>query len=192
LATTAEVPGLLFVLLPNGRILLFHGGERILVRRARAWHLQPASFRSGIRILAKQQDLPPEIFEDVIRMSIAVSDSQQGCLLTVGKHEAVQELADPLIATAVDNLPYIGAETALNLLTQDGATIVAANGQIVEAGCALRPDFSASIDFPPGSGSRHRVAYLVSKQTGAVCVVVSSSGLITCLARGELVFKVMG
>ena len=77
-------------------------------------------------------------------------------------------------------------ETVKELAQLDGAFIVADDGTFVSAGRFVDVDLAAPTNFIPGLGTRHAAAASISRETGAVAVVVSQSSVVRVFAGGEM------
>jgi DNA integrity scanning protein DisA with diadenylate cyclase activity len=81
-------------------------------------------------------------------------------------------------------------ETIKELSQLDGAFIVSDDGVVVSA-CRYIDVNSKGIKLPLGLGSRHMAGASISKQTGAVAVVVSESSIVRVFDDGELVSEIL-
>jgi diadenylate cyclase len=116
-----------------------------------------------------------------------------GAMFVVGDSEAVLERGRQLIIN-----PFHGyseevrslldpslAETVKEFSTLDGAFVVRGDGVILTAGTYLRPQGEAE-GLAAGLGTRHQVAAAMSRETGALAVVLSqSTGTVTVFRGGN-------
>jgi diadenylate cyclase len=117
-----------------------------------------------------------------------------GTLFVVGDVEQVLEqsrplLLDPLYGHAPELLQVRDPEfreTAKELAQLDGAFVVDDHGTFVSAGRFVDVDVSAAGNFIPGLGTRHAAAASITRETGAVAVVVSQSSVVRVFAHGGL------
>jgi DisA bacterial checkpoint controller nucleotide-binding. len=187
---------LCLVFLGNGRIQVFHRGKRILSYRNAAWHLQLQNFNRGLAALAKQHSIESAVLAAVVRVALLLADNGKGTLLTVGDHEGVLALSDP---PKTDHLRFpvlhVGSasdDMLTGLMAQDGATIIAADGTVVQAMTFLRPPVGTETDEEVGRGSKHSTAAKISKATKCVSVAVSVDGRVTLYGMGMVLLKIMG
>lgn len=194
-ATSAKAKGLLFLFDGTGRVLVFYKGRRILTHKAPGWHLYDVK-PSGFRSLCERHKLDVPILERVLRLALLLSDKGRGALLTLGDHEKVLELS---VATSASEVAWSAihvdtpAEAALlGLMSQDGATIISGNGQVIKPMTTLRPPLGLSVELEPGKGKKHETAVMMSMATQAITIAVSVDGRITFYSHGKAVFKIMG
>ncbi len=81
-------------------------------------------------------------------------------------------------------------ETIKELAQLDGAFIVRKDGVVLSA-CRYINATSEGITLPMGLGSRHMAGASISKQTGAVAVVVSESSMVRVFQNGEIVAEIV-
>lgn len=77
-------------------------------------------------------------------------------------------------------------ETVKELAQLDGAFVVRDDGTFVSAGRYVDVDLTSPENFLPGLGTRHAAAASVSRQTGAIAVVVSQSSVVRVFAAGQV------
>lgn len=102
-------------------------------------------------------------------------------------------ILDPLFGHP-DHLKHVDdpdmRETMKELAQLDGAFVVADNGVVISA-CRYVDAFSEGINLPLGLGSRHMAAASITRQTGAVAVVVSESSIVRVFDEGEIVSEII-
>jgi len=81
-------------------------------------------------------------------------------------------------------------ETIKELAQLDGAFIVSDDGVVLSA-CRYIDASSEGIDLPLGLGGRHMAAASITKETNAVAVVVSQSGVVRIFDDGEIVSEIV-
>jgi DNA integrity scanning protein DisA with diadenylate cyclase activity len=81
-------------------------------------------------------------------------------------------------------------ETVKELAQLDGAFIVSDSGIFLSA-CRYINASSEGIDQPLGLGSRHMAAASITRQTGAVAVVVSESSIVRVFDDGQIVGEIL-
>jgi len=180
----------------NLRPLPMLQGQRILSYRGAMWHLHTAELHRGIRDLSSRHGIDVPVLEEVLRLSIRLSDESKGALITVGCHDSVIKFSDPPKTGHITwermRLGESPDESILGLMSQDGATIVSGSGEVVQGMTFLRPPAGTVAEEEVGKGSKHSTAAKISKIAGAVCVAVSVDGRVTVYSRGAIAFKIMG
>jgi DNA integrity scanning protein DisA with diadenylate cyclase activity len=83
-------------------------------------------------------------------------------------------------------------DAIIGLMSQDGATIISADGAIVQGMTFLRPPVGTAAQEEVGRGSKHSTAAKISSATAALSVAVSVDGRVTLYSGGEVKLKVMG
>ncbi|MGV8073213.1 MAG: DNA integrity scanning protein DisA nucleotide-binding domain protein, partial [Syntrophobacteraceae bacterium] len=96
-----------------------------------------------------------------------------------GHPDAVKQIIDPDMRETVKELSQL-----------DGAFLVSDEGVVVSA-CRYIDAFTEGIKLPLGLGSRHVAAASITKQTGAVAVVVSESSVIRVFDDGEIISEII-
>ena len=140
-----------------------------------------------------------ETVEAVVELAVELAREGRegrkiGTLFVIGDVEGVLErsrplLLDPLHGHEPDLLQVQSPEfreTAKELAQLDGAFLVDDHGTFVSAGRFVDVDVSAAGNFIPGLGTRHAAAASITRETGAVAVVVSQSSIVRVFANGEL------
>lgn len=121
-----------------------------------------------------------------------------GTIFVVGDSGAVLEqskclILDPLWGHA-DAERRIASpdvrETVKELALLDGGFVVSDEGVVVSAARYFNAS-SEGIDLPLGLGGRHLAAASITRETGAVAVVVSESAVVRIFDDGELVSEVI-
>jgi diadenylate cyclase len=72
----------------------------------------------------------------------------------------------------------------------DGVFIVSDDRAIISA-CQYINASSKGIDLPLGQGSRHMAAASITRETDAVVVVVSESGVVRIFDNGEMISEII-
>ena len=81
-------------------------------------------------------------------------------------------------------------ETIKELAQLDGAFVVSEDGVVLSA-CRYLDTSSRGITLPLGLGSRHMAAASITRQTGAMAVVVSESSVVRVFDTGEIVSEII-
>jgi hypothetical protein len=191
-----DARGLLFFFSGDGRAAVFYQGNRILVYRGASWHLQPSDIEGGIRTLAEDYAIDPAALNHVFQLSLRLSDESHGALLTIGDHANVLAIAEPPktqhIHWAEMHVGSTENEAILGLMRQDGATIISADGTVVQGMTFLRPPVNAPGVVELGRGSKHSTASKISGATRCLAFAVSVDGQVSVFGNGDVLFKVMG
>jgi DNA integrity scanning protein DisA with diadenylate cyclase activity len=129
----------------------------------------------------------PAAFDALLNLCVELGRSGRegrnvGVLITLGDHEAVLNLSQPLVLN-----PFEGhSEDQRNILNpparraliefsgMDGAFVLRSDGVIVAAGRYLQ-DLEPDQILPSGLGARHQAAAAVSKSTRCIAFAVSES-----------------
>ena len=107
---------------------------------------------------------------------------QVGMLVTLGDHEAVMNLSQPLVLNPFEghaedhrNIMSVAARRALiEFSGMDGAFVLRSDGVIVAGGRYLQ-DHAPEQSVPSGLGARHQAAAAISKSTRCIAFAVSES-----------------
>lgn len=146
----------------------------------------------------------PDVLETVVEIAVSIARHSAerggvGTLFVVGDEEKVLKKSKPLI---LDPLAYhpkekkdlkdANVQGTLNELSKlDGAFVISADGYVLSAARYIEAS-SQNIDIPLGFGTRHMAAASISKETGAVAVVVSKNdGVVRIFKDGELVGEII-
>jgi DNA integrity scanning protein DisA with diadenylate cyclase activity len=81
-------------------------------------------------------------------------------------------------------------ETVKELAQLDGAFIITDDGVVLSA-CRHINASSEGIDLPLGLGSRHMAAAWITRETGAIAVVVSETSVVRILDDGEIIAEII-
>ena len=145
----------------------------------------------------------PEVLERITLLAIELARAGRegrkvGTIFTIGDEEAVLQrsrsiILDPLAGHPAEtkriHFPDM-RETIKELAQLDGAFVVSGTGVVVSA-CRFLNASSAGIRLPLGLGSRHMAAASMSRDTRAVCVVVSQSSMVRIFEGGRIVREIV-
>jgi len=144
-----------------------------------------------------------EMLERVIFLAVEIAREGRegrkvGTMFVVGDVEATLKRSKPLILDPLGPHPNREKaitdpglwETVKELAQLDGAFIVSSDGVVLSA-CRYISASSEDIDLPLGLGSRHIAAASITKETGAIAVVVSQAAVVRVFARGELIAEIV-
>lgn len=155
------------------------------------------------RVCSEKRGVNPETLKHTVILAVEIAREGRegrkiGTLFVVGDSEEVLRhsrslILDPLFGHP-DELKAIHLpdmrETVKELAQLDGAFLVSDAGVVVSA-CRYIDVFSEGIVLPLGLGSRHMAAASITKQTGAVAVVVSESSIVRVFDDGEIISEII-
>lgn len=143
------------------------------------------------------------VLESLLELAIEIAREGRegrriGTLFTLGFADAVLEQSralildplsmHPLEARRIDDANLRG--TLKELAQLDGAFIFDQNGVVVAA-CRYLNISSKQVDMTFGLGSRHLAAASISRQTGAIAIVVSESAVVRVFYEGHLQAEIL-
>lgn len=155
------------------------------------------------RICSEERAVTPEVLRSVIELAIEIAREGRegrkiGTMFVIGDEKYVMALSRPLIldplkgheleAKHIDDLDM--RETIKELAQLDGAFVVSNQGYVLSATRYIYAH-SHNLDLPLGLGSRHVAAASITRDTGAVAVVVSESSIVRILGDGELIAEII-
>jgi diadenylate cyclase len=155
------------------------------------------------KVCSEKRGVNPETLKHTVILAVEIAREGRegrkiGTLFVVGDSEEVLKhsrslILDPLFGHP-DELKLIHLpdmrETVKELAQLDGAFVVSDAGVVVSA-CRYIDAFSEGIVLPLGLGSRHMAAASITKQTGAVAVVVSESSIVRVFDDGEIISEII-
>ena len=155
------------------------------------------------KVCSEKRGVNPETLKHTVILAVEIAREGRegrkiGTLFVVGDTEEVLKhsrslILDPLFghpdALKLIHLPDM-RETVKELAQLDGAFVVSDAGVVVSA-CRYIDAFSEGIALPLGLGSRHMAAASITKQTGAVAVVVSESSIVRVFDDGEIISEII-
>jgi diadenylate cyclase len=155
------------------------------------------------RVCSEKRGVNPETLKHTVILAVEIAREGRegrkiGTLFVVGDSEEVLKhsrslILDPLFGHP-DELKLIHLpdmrETVKELAQLDGAFVVSDAGVVVSA-CRYIDAFSEGISLPLGLGSRHMAAASITKETGAVAVVVSESSIVRVFDDAEIISEII-
>ena len=158
---------------------------------------------SDAPLTALREVADPAAFDAALNLCIELGKSGRegrnvGVLITLGDHEAVMNLSQPLVLNPFAghsedqrSILRVAARRALMEFSgMDGAFVMRSDGVIVAAGRYLQ-DLAPDQVVPSGLGARHQAAAAVSKSTRCIAFVVSeSTGDTRVFAGGRLLMTI--
>lgn len=155
------------------------------------------------KIYARIDWCPRHVLEATLELALEIAREGRegrriGTLFTLGHADAVLRESRPLILDPIALHPAAARDikhpdargTVKELAQLDGAFVVDQHGFIVAA-CRYLNTSAREIEIPFGLGSRHLAAASISKQTGAVAIVVSESAVVRVFYEGVLQVEVL-
>jgi len=154
-------------------------------------------------VCSEKRGVNPETLKSTVILAVEIAREGRegrkiGTMFVIGDSEEVLRhsrslILDPLFGHP-DELKRIDLpdmrETVKELAQLDGAFVVSDAGVVVSA-CRYIDAFSEGIALPLGLGSRHVAAASITKQTGAVAVVVSESSIVRIFDDGEIISEII-
>lgn len=155
------------------------------------------------KVCSDKRGVNPETLKHTVILAVEIAREGRegrkiGTLFVAGDTDKVLKhsrslILDPLFGhpdeLKVIHLPDM-RETVKELAQLDGAFLVSDAGVVVSA-CRYIDVFSEGITLPLGLGSRHMAAASITKQTGAVAVVVSESSIVRVFDDGEIISEII-
>ncbi len=186
--------GLLFLFLGNGRVHLFGHGHLLASHRKMTWYSHSRELmRNASRELSERHGVPQSTILEVLRLAYLISDQEKGALIALGDDERVLTLArrsdSDGYAWRPMNLRQKADAAIVGLMSQDKATIIAADGDVRCGRVALQPPEDVVTVEETGKGTRHGTAAVMSAATNAICIAVSDDGEISVYSGGELAYR---
>jgi DNA integrity scanning protein DisA with diadenylate cyclase activity len=143
------------------------------------------------------------VFDTAVELAIEIAREGRegrriGTLFTLGFHERVLQLSHSLILDplalhpkGVRNIRDPNLRECVKELAQlDGGFIIAGDGTFMAA-CRYFDTSSDGIEIGLGLGSRHLAAASISRQTGALGIVVSESAVVRLYRAGSLSAEIL-
>jgi diadenylate cyclase len=154
-------------------------------------------------ICSERRQVDTRVLEQTVALAVEIAREGRegrkiGTLFVVGDSEEVLRRSRPMILDPLYGHPDENKriddpdvrETIKELAQLDGAFVVSEEGVVLSAARYIDA-VSDRLSVPLGLGSRHMAAASVSKQTGAVAVVVSESSMVRMFDNGELVSEII-
>ena len=155
------------------------------------------------KVCSDKRGVNPETLKHTVILAVEIAREGRegrkiGTLFVVGDTDEVLKhsrslILDPLFGHP-DELKLIHLpdmrETVKELAQLDGAFVVSDAGVVVSA-CRYIDAFSEGISLPLGLGSRHMAAASITKETGAVAVVVSESSIVRVFDDAEIISEII-
>ncbi|MBX6763486.1 MAG: DNA integrity scanning protein DisA nucleotide-binding domain protein [Rubrobacteraceae bacterium] len=154
-------------------------------------------------ICSEKRGVNTRVLEQTVSLAVEIAREGRegrkiGTLFVVGDSEEVLRRSKTLILDPLEGHPeeckHIEdanmRETIKELAQLDGAFVVSDDGVVVSATRYIDTT-SEGVELPLGLGSRHMAAASVTRQTGAVAIVVSESSMVRMFDDGELISEIV-
>jgi diadenylate cyclase len=154
-------------------------------------------------ICSERREVNTSVLKQVVSLAVEIAREGRegrkiGTLFVVGDSGEVVRRSKPMILDPLQGHPdedkYVDdpnmRETIKELAQLDGAFVVSNAGVVLSAARYIDAA-SDSLNLPLGLGSRHMAGASISRQTGAVAVVVSESSMVRMFDDGELVSEIV-
>ena len=154
-------------------------------------------------ICTEHRGVNPRTLEAVIVLAVEIAREGRegrkiGTLFVVSDTEWTMQSSRSLILDPLQHHPGEAKhienpdlrETIKELAQLDGAFIVSDDGVVISA-CRYINASSDHINLPLGLGSRHMAAASITRQTGAVAIVVSESSIVRVFDDGEIIAEIL-
>jgi diadenylate cyclase len=154
-------------------------------------------------ICSQKRGVNTRVLEQTIALAVEIAREGRegrkiGTLFVVGDSEEVLRRSKTLILDPLEGHPEERKriedanmrETVKELAQLDGAFVVSDEGVVVSATRYIDTT-SEGVELPLGLGSRHMAAASVTRQTGAVAIVVSESSMVRMFDDGELISEIV-
>jgi DNA integrity scanning protein DisA with diadenylate cyclase activity len=153
----------------------------------------------GIYDLFTDSRADPDVIRDTFDVAVELGKKGQkgkpvGALFVVGDAGNVMNKSRPLSYNPFEKSHVHVGDPIVNVMLKefsrlDGAFVVSDSGKIVSAYRYLEPS-AEGVDIPQGPGARHMAAGAITRDTGAVAVVLSESdGLVRAFKGGDLILE---
>ena len=174
--------------------LSLFGEDRDMIARVRV-----REGHHGIYDLFTDSRADPAVIRDTFDVAIELGKKGQkgkpvGALFVVGDAGNVMNKSRPLSYNPFEKSHVHVGDPIVNVMLKefsrlDGAFIISDSGKIVSAYRYLEPS-AEGVDIPKGLGARHMAAGAITRDTGAVAVVLSESdGLVRAFKGGDLILE---
>lgn len=154
-------------------------------------------------ICSDKRGVDPETLRRIVTLAVELAREGRegrkvGTIFVVGDADAVMERSRPLVMDPLRGHPdeekFVGDPNVREALKEfaqlDGAFVISDNGVAISAARYL-DSHSEGLEMLQGLGSRHMAAASISRDTKAVAVVVSESGVVRMFDDGELVGEIL-
>jgi diadenylate cyclase len=154
-------------------------------------------------ICCPKENCSVDVLEDTIQLAVEIAREGRegrkiGTIFVISDENEVLKrshplILDPLYGHSTDKKRISDPdmrETIKELAQLDGAFIVSGEGVVISAARYINAS-ATSLKLPLGLGSRHVAAASITRDTGAVAVVVSESSVVRIFNEGKLVAEII-
>jgi len=174
--------------------LSLFGDDRDMIARVRV-----RDGTHGIYDLFTDSRADPAVIRDAFDVAIELGKKGQkgkpvGALFVVGDAGNVMNKSRPLSYNPFEKSHVHVGDPIVNVMLKefsrlDGAFVISDSGKIVSAYRYLEPS-AEGVDIPKGLGARHMAAGAITRDTGAVAIVLSESdALVRAFKGGDLILE---
>lgn len=186
--------GLLIVFTDDDRVLVYYNGNRLMTKKGRDWHTQ-GNLRN-ISDIAISHNIVPAVLDRAIELAYKLSDVRDGAMICIGDEDNIKKYISPMGNFQFDirekNILNADENLILSFVAQDGATIISANGEIINSMVRLESPRDVEVQVESDKGTRHNTAKKMSAVTNSIYITVSSDGPISIYVDGERILRVLG
>ncbi len=188
--------GLLIVFNGDDNANIFWKGQKLFSYKGATWHMTPSNLDALINKLSYFHSIPVEVLNSSFEIAIEMATMKEGALITIGDHENVllnaDEIGDRYIKFGPLSIVLNKPQQLIRILSQDGATIINRDGNILQHKTTLRPKSNPDILQEIGRGTKHQTAKTISYITNAICIAISVEGNFTVYSKGDKILRMTG
>ncbi len=193
---TAQKKGLLVLFEGDNKINMLWKGQRLISHRKSSWYLTPSNFGKLISILSTRHAINREVIERIITIAIEMTHIGEGGLITIGDSTEICKIStlkpNSKTEIGISNILELKQSQAINLISQDGASIIDSNGNIIQYMSTLRPPTDIKVKLENGKGTKHQTAQIVSAMANTIAIAISVDSNFTIYSRGEKIYRMNG
>ncbi|MFB6114171.1 MAG: diadenylate cyclase DacZ [Halodesulfurarchaeum sp.] len=154
---------------------------------------------TGVYDLFTDSRAEPGVIRNVFELAIELGRKGQkgepvGALFVVGDAGKVMNKSRPLSYNPFEKSHVQVGDPIVNVMLKefsrlDGAFVISDSGKIVSAYRYLEPS-AEGLDIPKGLGARHMAGGAITRDTGAVSIILSESdGMVRAFKGGDLILE---
>jgi len=190
---TMQYEGLLIVFNGNDNANIFWRGQKLFSYKGATWHLTPSNLDTLINKLSYFHSISVDVLNAIFEIAIEMADLKEGGLITLGDHENVllnaDDNGDKFIKLGNLSIVSNKQQQLVKILSQDGATIISKNGNVIQHQTTLRPKPNSNVIKEIGKHTKHETAQIMSYITNAICIAISVEGNFTVYSKGDKILR---
>jgi adenine/guanine phosphoribosyltransferase-like PRPP-binding protein len=194
--STTNYDGLLLVFNGNDNANIFWQGHKLVSYKGATWHMTPSKLDTLIQKLSYSHNISTAVLNNLFEVAIEMSSQKEGALITIGDHENVllnaADIKDQFIRLGNLSIVTNKISQLVKIFSQDGATLISKNGDIIQHKTTLRPSPNPDVVKEIGKGTKHETAQVISSITNAICIAISVDGNFTVYSRGDKILRMTG